>query len=81
MFAAHQEIYDRDGEHDDKQQHGRGRCIGRISAAVAVEHVIDIADDGVHTRRIEVYAKDGNCVTVRLKGTYEAGDHKVEDHG
>ena len=78
VFLADQQIDAGNGQHDGKQDHGRGGSVGRIAAGVAVEHIVDITHDGVHFRRVQVRAEEGNRVGVSLERTDEAGDDEIE---
>ena len=57
MLLADDEIDACDGQHDGKQDDGRRRRIRRITAACAIEHVVNIANDGIHFGCIQVCAK------------------------
>ena len=81
MLFADQQIDAGDGQDDGKQQDRRSGSIGRISATVAVEHVVDVAHDGVHPGGIQIGAEQGDCVGVGLERTDEARDDQIEDHG
>ena len=85
MLAADQKIDDRDGQHDQKQHHRSRRRIGGVAAGIAVEHVVDIANQRVHFGRVQVGAENGNRIGVGLESTDKAGDHQVKyrgrDHG
>ena len=78
---ADQKVDHRDRKDDGKEdQRGRG-SIRRVSARIAVEHVVDIADDGIHAGGIEVRSENGDFVTICFKSTDEARNHEIEDHG
>ena len=47
VLFAYQQIDAGDCEHNDKQDDCRCGCVGRVAAGVAVEHVVDIAHNGV----------------------------------
>ena len=81
VFPAHQQIDTGDGENDGKQNNCRRGCIGRISAAVAVQHVVHIAHDGIHLGGVQIGSEQSNRVTVCLECADEAGDDQIEDHG
>ena len=49
MSAAHQQVDAGDGQNNAEQKNGCGRRIGRIAAAVSVKHVVDVANNGVHS--------------------------------
>ena len=48
MFFADQQIDAGDSQDDGEQQDRRRGSIGRIAAAVTVEHIVDVADNGIH---------------------------------
>ena len=81
MFPAHQQIDTGDGEYNCKQDDSRRGRIGGIAAAVAVQHVVHIAHDGIHLGSIQIGPKQSNRVAVCLECADEAGDDQIEDHG
>ena len=81
VLFADQQIDARDGEHDDKENDRRGGCIGREAAARAVEHIVNVADDGVHLCGVEVGAEERDGVAISLKSADKARDNKVKERG
>ena len=85
VLFAHQQVDAGDGQHDGKQKNGRGGGVGGIAAGIAVEHIIDIAHNGIHACGVQVRAEQGHGIGIGLEGPDEAGDHQVEkaggDHG
>ena len=81
VLLADQQIDARDGEHDDKEHDSRGRGIGREAAAVAVEHIVNVADDGVHLCGVEVGAEERDGVAVCLESADKARDDEVKERG
>ena len=80
VLFAYQQIDAGDCEHNDKQDDCRCGCVGRVAAGVAVEHVVDIAHNGVHARCIQVRPKECHRVGVGFKSADKAGDNQVKDH-
>ncbi len=68
-------------QNDDKQNNCCGRGKGRISATVAVEHIVDVAYYGVHLGGVKVRAEEGHRVAVRLERSDKTCDDKVEYSG
>lgn len=81
VFFAHQQIDAGNGKDDGKQYNGRRRRVGGEAAAVAVEHVVDVAHNGVHARRIQIRAEQRHRITVRLERADEAGDYQIKNIG
>ena len=85
MLLADQQVNTGDGQHDGEQDDGGSRSIGRITAGVAVEHIVDITNDGIHFSRIQIGAKEGNRIGICLERADEAGDDEIKqgggDHG
>lgn len=81
MLPADEQVDTGDGQDDGEQQDRRRRCVGGITAAVAVQHVVDITHNGIHFRRIQVCAEQCHRVAVCLKGADESRDDQVEDGG
>ena len=69
VFPADQQVDAGDGQDDDKQDDCRRGGIGRIAAAVSVKHVVNITDDRIHARRIEVRSKERHSIAVGLEGS------------
>ncbi len=80
-LAGDKQVDAGDGQHNDEQDDGRRRGVRGIAAAVAVEHVVDIAHNGVHPRGVQIRAEKGHRVAVGLESADKAGDHQVDDHG
>ena len=51
-------------QHDGEENNRRCRSEGRIAARIAVEHIVDIAYDGVHLSRIQVCAEKGDSMPI-----------------
>ena len=85
VLSADQKIDTGDGQHDGEQDDSRGRCVAGIATGGAVEHIVDIAYNGVHFRGIQVGAEQGHCIGIGLERTDETGDDQVKksrgDHG
>ncbi len=81
MLFADQQIDAGDGQNDGEQQDRCSGSIGRISAAVTVEHVVDVADDGIHLCGIQVRAEECHGIAVGFECADKAGDDQVEYHG
>lgn len=81
MLLADQQIDAGDGQDDGKQQDRRCGSIGGISAAVTVEHIVDVADNGIHLCSIQVRAEECHSITVGLERADKTGDDQVEYHG
>ena len=81
VLLADQQVDARDGEHDDKKNDRRGRGIGGEAAAVAVEHIVNVADDGVHLCGVEVGAEERDGVAIRLESADKARDDEVKERG
>ena len=54
MFLADHQIDAGDGQHDGKQKYSRRGCIGRITTAVTVEHIVNITYYRIHLRCIQI---------------------------
>ena len=80
LLADHQ-VDARDRKHDDKEQYRRRGCIGRESAAVTVEHIVNVADDGIHLRGIKIDAEERDRIAVRLERADKARDYEVKERG
>ena len=80
VFAADKQVYNRNSQHDREEDYRRRRSVGRISARISVEHIVDITDDRVHTGDVEVGSEERNGVAVSLERADEAGYHEVKDH-
>lgn len=80
VLFADNKIYAGYGEHYGEQYYGRSRCEGWVAAAVAVEHIVNIAYYGVHLRCVKICAEEGHSVAVRLEGAYKAGYYQIEYH-
>ena len=74
VLLADQKVYAGYGQYDEEEDYGGGRGVGRESSAVTVEHILDIADDGVHLGGVEVCAEKGDRVAVRLECADKSGD-------
>ena len=81
VFFADQQVDTGDGQNDGEQKDRRRGSVGRISAAVAVEHIVDVAHDGIHLRGIQVRAEERHSITVGFECADETGDDQVEHHG
>ena len=68
-------------QNDDEQNNCRGRCKGRISSAVAVEHIVDVAYYSIHLGGVKIRAEEGHRVAIRLERSDKACDNKVEYSG
>ncbi len=78
ILLADRKVDRGNGQDDDKEYDRRGGSKGGIAAALAVKHIVDITDDGVHVRDIEICAEKRNRVAVRLECADKAGNYKVE---
>ena len=76
VFPADHQIHAGDGQHDGKQNQRRRGGEGRIAPAVAVQHIIHIAHDGVHPGGVQIRAEEGNGVAVG----FERADKPGNDH-
>ena len=65
-------------QNNGKQYDCRRRCKGRISPAVAVKHIINVSDDGVHFGCVKIGAEQSNCVAVGLKCADKTCDNQIE---
>ena len=74
MLPADEQVDAGDGQHDGKQDDGRRRRVGGVAAAVAVQHIVDIAHDGVHLRRVQIHTEQCHRIAVGLERTDETGD-------
>ena len=85
IFPADHQVDAGDGQHDGKQDHSCGRGEGGVAAAVAIEHIVDVAHDGVHPCGVQIRAKQSHGIAVRFECTDEARDDQIEqrrgDHG
>ena len=81
MLFADQQVDTGDGQDDGEQQDRCRGSVGRISAAVTVEHIVDVAHDGIHLRGIQVRTEECHSITVGLECADETGDDQVEHHG
>ena len=85
MFSADQQINASDSQNNGKQDNSRCRCIGGIAAAVSVQHIVYVAHDGIHLRRIQVCAEKCHCVAVGLECPDKSRDDQIDqggrDHG
>ena len=81
MLLADHQINAGDGQNDGKEDDRRRRSEGRITAAVAIEHVVNITYDGVHFRCVQIGTEDGHRVRVGLERTDKACDNQVEYGG
>lgn len=81
MLFAGEQIDACDGQYDQKQKDSRRGGVGRITAAVPVEHVVDVAHDSVHLRRVQVGAEQGHHVAVGFERSDKPCDDQIEHHG
>ena len=80
MLLAYHKVYARYGKHNGKKQYCRGGSKGRIAAAVAVKHIVYIADYRVHASGVKIRAEKGHGVAVCLERTYKTGYYQIEYH-
>ena len=78
MALADHQIDAGDSQHNSKEDDGRRRSIGRVTTGIAIEHIVDITDDGIHAGGIQVSAKQCNRVALGLKFADEAGNDQIK---
>ena len=81
VLFAYKQVDAGDGEHNDEQENGGSRCVGRITAAVSVEHVIDIADDCVHARCVQICTEKCDRIAVGFESADESGNDQIKNGG
>ena len=77
VFLTYGKIYASNGKDDYKQNYCRGRCIGGETAAVTVELVIYVTNDGVHLSGVEVCSENRNCITVSFECSDKSRNNEI----
>ena len=77
MLAADHQIDAGYGQNDGKQDDGSSGRVRGVAAA-GVEHIVNIAHDGIHLRRIQLCAEQGNRVAICFESADKAGDHQIK---
>ena len=78
VLFADQQIDNGDGQDYHEQNDSRRRGKGGISSAVSVEHIVDVADDGIHLGDVELSTEERDGIAVRLERAYESRDNEVK---
>ena len=81
LFLTYDKVNAGNCKYDTEQNNCRSRCEGRISAAISVEHIVNVANNSIHFSNVKICAKKCHCVAIRLKRADKSCDHQIENGG
>ena len=81
VFLTYHKIDAGHGKNDAEQNYRRRRGKGGISAAVTVKHIVNVANDGIHTCHVKISSKEGNRIAIGLERADKSSNNDIENSG